>query len=154
MIKYIIGDATKPIGEGKKIIAHICNDVNAFGAGFVVSLTKRWSAPKDAFHESKGKLFLGDVQFVNVEDDIIVANMIAQEGIGNSSIDSSGNIIPPIRYGAVRVCLSRVNELAMEMGATIHAPRFGSGLAGGKWNEIEKIINETVAGDIYIYDLK
>jgi hypothetical protein len=28
MIKYVIGDATNPIGEGNKFIPHVCNNKN------------------------------------------------------------------------------------------------------------------------------
>lgn len=40
-IHYITGDATIPIGEGKKIIAHVCNDIGAWGKGFVLPLAKK-----------------------------------------------------------------------------------------------------------------
>jgi len=36
MITYLVGDATQPQGEGVKVIAHICNDIGAWGAGFVI----------------------------------------------------------------------------------------------------------------------
>jgi hypothetical protein len=50
--------------------------------------------------------------------------------------------------------LKKVNVLALEFNATIHAPRFGSGLAGGDWNVIEQIINDEITVDVTIYDLK
>lgn len=149
MIKYVIGDATRPQGEGKKIIIHVCNDIGAWGAGFVMALSKRWKDPEETYREEKiCDLHLGNVQIVEVEPDIIVANMIAQHGIGFSSDGQ-----PPIRYGAVRVCLTAVNDLAYHIGATVHAPRFGAGLAGGNWNDIEKILHETMDVDVTIYDL-
>jgi hypothetical protein len=40
-IQYIAGDATAPIGDGNKIIAHVCNDIGAWGAGFVLAISKR-----------------------------------------------------------------------------------------------------------------
>jgi hypothetical protein len=40
------------------------------------------------------------------------------------------------------------------MGATLHGPRFGSGLSGGNWNTIEQIIKDTITVDITIYELK
>jgi hypothetical protein len=33
-------------------------------------------------------------------------------------------------------------------------PRIGCGLAGGKWEEIAKIIQQTLTVDVYIYDFK
>lgn len=39
------------------------------------------------------------------------------------------------------------------MDASVHMPRIGCGLAGGKWNEIEKIIEKTlIKNKIKVYD--
>jgi O-acetyl-ADP-ribose deacetylase (regulator of RNase III) len=150
-IKYIKGDATNPIGEGNKIICHICNDVHVWGAGFVLAISKRWKAPEIIYrNENVRDLKLGDVQFVPVEDDIIVANMIAQRGIGHDF--SSGR--PPIRYNALHICLVKVNDWACKTGATLHMPRIGCGLAGGEWNIIEQIIQDVVSVDVTVYDLQ
>ena len=40
-IQFITGDATAPIGKGNRIIAHVCNDIGAWGAGFVLAISKR-----------------------------------------------------------------------------------------------------------------
>jgi hypothetical protein len=149
MITYLIGDATSPIGEGEKLICHISNDLGGWGAGFVLALSKKWKMPEFVFLSSK-KLVLGEVQFVIVENDITVCNMIAQHGIG---IDKTTKI-PPIRYDALRECLKKVNKGAVEINATIHAPRFGAGLSGGDWSIIEQIIKEEISVEVYIYDLK
>lgn len=56
MIQYIKGDATQPIGEGKKIIAHICNDKGGWGRGFVVALGGRYPLAKSSYKMwAKGK---------------------------------------------------------------------------------------------------
>lgn len=150
MITYVKGDATKPIGSGTKIITHVCNNIGVFGAGFVIALSKRWPQPEKEFHSLRpDQRKLGTIQCVGVTEDITVVNMIAQEGIYP---DKNGKV--PIRYESVRECLKTVNKIALESNATIHAPRFGSGLAGGKWEEIEKIILETIDVDVTIYDLK
>jgi len=146
-IHYIKGDATRPRGEGTKIICHICNNVGAWGAGFVLALSKRWDEPEEAYRDMDRTL--GNVHVVEVEDDILVANMIAQHDIYP---DANGT--PPIRYSALRKCLTAVNNLAVEINATLHMPRIGTGLAGGRWEDISKIIEETAKVNIYIYDLK
>lgn len=149
-IKYVDGDATYPIGDGKKIIVHCCNDVQKWGKGFVLALSKRWSAPEEFYRSTPVKdLILGNVQIVEVEKNIIVANMIGQHDIKYSPDGQ-----PPIRYNAIRTALTAVNKLAVKIGATIHAPKFGSGLSGGKWSEIEKIIKEVVTVDVTIYEFK
>jgi len=153
-INYQIGDATKPNATGNKIIVHICNDIGAWGAGFVMALSRRWTKPEAEyrkwFKESKD-FELGAVQYVQVENDLFVANMIGQRGI--ISIDSS----PPIWYEAVATALTKVAEKAVKLNASIHMPRIGSGLAGGKWEEIEKIINKTLVErglTVTVYDLE
>ena len=167
-ITYLKGDATYPIGKGNKIIAHVCNDIGAWGAGFVLAISKRWNEP-EAMYRSLKRLrrgyVLGDVQEVLVTDEdcekqIFIANMIAQHDIATCnyslSYDFNGNAIyePPIRYDAVRECLIKVNEFAKSLNASIHMPRIGCGLAGGEWSEIAKIIKDIITVDTYIYDLK
>ena len=132
-ILYIKGDATAPIGSGVKVITHICNDIGGWGKGFVLALT------------------LGAVQFVNVENELYVANMIGQHGIYK---DSKG--LPPIRYDAVRQCLKEVALFAIDHKASVHMPRIGCGLAGGKWELMEQIIKEELITKeiaVTVYDL-
>jgi len=149
-IHYIKGDATRPRGDGTKIICHICNNIGAWGAGFVLALSARWSEPEDSYRVmSKDERKLGNVSIVEVEDDILVANMIGQRGVG---CDENG--LPPIRYTAVRAALKSVNDLATQINATLHMPRIGCGLAGGRWEDIESIIKEVVTVNVYVYDLK
>lgn len=42
-ISYLKGDATNLVIPGNKIIVHICNDIGAWGKGFVLAVSKRWS---------------------------------------------------------------------------------------------------------------
>jgi hypothetical protein len=133
------GDATAPIGEGKKILIHCCNDIGAWGAGFVVALSRRWKDPEREYrkwYRSKKGFKLGKVQFVKVEDDIVVGNMIGQRDIRTK------NKTAPIRYGAIRKCLEKVAEAALSNNASVHAPKSGSALAGGSWDKIEDLINK------------
>lgn len=144
-ITYTKGDATNPVGEGMKIIVHICNNKGGWGAGFVLALSKKWSEP-EAVYRKKPRHILGDTDFVKVEEDIIVANMVAQHGFGTMNGE------PPIRYGAVRICLAEVNKLAYRLNATVHMPRIGCGLAGGEWSKIQSIIEDVMTVDVTVYD--
>jgi len=147
-IKYIKGDATKPIGEGLKVISHINNTIGGWGSGFVLAISARWSQPEKSYRALK-EYNLGDVEFIQVEDDVVVANMIAQAGTINRPSDEN---LPPIRYKALRNCLHKVNKYCIKHNATLHAPRFGSGLAGGDWNIIEDIIKDVMEVEVTIYD--
>lgn len=93
---------------------------------------------------------LGMSQFVAVEPDIRVVNMIAQ--VGTRTV---GNLVP-LRYKALEFCLRHVFEAASNVDGTVHMPRIGCGLAGGKWDEIENIINRVnipFGADVFVYDL-
>lgn len=153
-IIYLKGDATTPSGQGNKIIAHICNDIGAWGKGFVLAVSKRWSEPEREYkkwYKDGTKFELGEVQFVQVSEDIYIANIIGQRDIRR------GKAGAPIRYEAVDKCLEKVSEKAMELNATIHMPRIGCGLAGGKWEEIEKLIDKNISSkgiDVYVYDIE
>ena len=149
-LEYLEGDATYPIGDGLKIIPHVCNDINRWGSGFVLALNKRWPEPKARYHQ---QFFgdLGDVEFVTVENDIVVANMVGQEGV----IDDD-NELPPIRYKALITTLEKVSNFCnmKEEKVSVHMPQIGSGLAGGDWNLIEHIVKNTLVEkgiDVYVY---
>ena len=154
MIYYLKADATVPQAEGNIVIAHICNDIGAWGKGFVLALSKRWKYPEKQYKQwyKQGEGFaLGAVQFVKVENDIWVANMIGQHHIYK---DENGN--PPIRYEAVKKALQQVANFALENNAKVQMPRIGCGLAGGTWDKIEAIINETLLEkniEVFVCDL-
>ncbi|EJF37406.1 hypothetical protein HMPREF1320_1645 [Capnocytophaga sp. oral taxon 335 str. F0486] len=84
MIHYLKADATVPQAEGNIVIAHICNDIGAWGKGFVLALSKRWKYPEKQYkqwYKEGGNFALGEVQFVSVEEKIWVANLIGQHNI-------------------------------------------------------------------------
>ena len=154
VIKYIKGDATQPQAKGNKIIAHVCNDLGGWGKGFVVAVSKRWPGPEAeyrAWHKdrSKNDFGLGAIQLVQAEPYIRVANMIAQRGM---KIGSNG---PPIRYEAVRACLRKLAAEAQGSGASVHMPRIGCGLAGGRWEQVEPIVFDELISqgvEVTVYD--
>jgi O-acetyl-ADP-ribose deacetylase (regulator of RNase III) len=138
-LRIIKGDATSPQAKGPKIITHVSNDIGAWGKGFVVAISKRWPEPERAFrawHRARaGNDFgLGATQVIQVRPDVWVANMVGQHGIHPSR---SG---PPIRYEAIEKCLGTVAEEAERLGASVHLPRIGCGLAGGKWERVEPLV--------------
>jgi O-acetyl-ADP-ribose deacetylase (regulator of RNase III) len=155
MINYIKGDATQPQAKGNKVIAHVCNDLGGWGKGFVLAVSKRWPEPEAAYRawhrgRSKNDFGLGAIQLVQVNPYVWVANMVAQRGM------KTGSNGPPIRYEAVRACLRKLAAEAMRSGASVHMPRIGCGLAGGRWEEIEPIILDELTShgvEVTVYDL-
>jgi O-acetyl-ADP-ribose deacetylase (regulator of RNase III) len=149
-IIYLEGDATYPQGGGNKIIAHVCNDIGLWGAGFVLAVSKRWSAPERRFRQHETHA-LGTVEIVNGEHDIWVANMVAQRGV-RSRINEA-----PLSYIFLEVALTDVRFRSKELSASVHMPRIGCGLAGGKWAEVARIVQRTLCDNgvtVYVYDLE
>lgn len=151
-IIYLKGDATSPKAQGHKVIAHICNNRGSWGAGFVMAISKKWSLPEIEYRkwiETKTAT-LGKIQLVPVEDEIVIANMIAQDGFVN--------FLNPVavRYEALKECLTQLAYRIKANDVSVHMPRIGCGIAGGKWELIEPIIKETLCFNdiqVYIYDL-
>lgn len=154
-ISYLTGDATAPVGEGARVICHVCNDIGGWGRGFVMALSKKWSEPESqyrAWHErgEPGGFVLGAMQLVQVGPELSVANMIAQHGV--HAVEG----VPPIRYHALEQCLAALAEHATTAGASVHMPRIGCGLAGGSWPKVESIIEFTLGAGgvaVCVYDL-
>lgn len=140
-ITYVRGDATAPSVKGVKIIAHVCNDIGGWGKGFVLALSRRWSEPEAAYRawhrdRASNDFALGAVQMVPVERYVRVANMIGQHGV------RTGSKGVPVRYEAIDRTLAAVGDHAIALGASVHMPRIGCGLAGGRWSRVEPLITE------------
>ncbi|MET7397262.1 macro domain-containing protein [Dactylosporangium sp. NPDC005572] len=154
MISYVRGDATNPQAAGPKIIAHVCNDLGGWGKGFVLAISRRWPEPERDYrdwhrHRAGNDFGLGAVRVVQVRRDIWVANMIGQHGM------KTGSAGPPIRYEAVATCLGRLAPEAEALRASVHMPRIGCGLAGGRWERIEPLITEQLSDrgvPVTVYD--
>jgi O-acetyl-ADP-ribose deacetylase (regulator of RNase III) len=70
----------------------------------------------------------------NVKD-LIVVNAYTQYMYGRNHADGDKS---PVDYAAIEMCMKKINHLFK--GKRIGLPKIGSGLAGGDWNRIEKII--------------
>ncbi|MEU1183364.1 macro domain-containing protein [Streptomyces sp. NPDC005820] len=140
-ITYVRGDATVPSVKGTKVIAHVCNDIGGWGKGFVLALSRRWPEPEAsyrAWHRERASndFGLGALQLVRVKPDVWVANMIGQRGV------RTGSKGVPVRYEAIDTALARLADRVLDLDASVHMPRIGCGLAGGKWSRVEPLVAE------------
>ena len=132
------------------IVPHVCNNVNAFGAGFAGEVSKHYPIVKENYHLLGSNFLknnLGYVQFIEVYRDasfghkLIFANMIAQNGTVSKKNPR------PLNYLALVKCMNQINMFISknfnnDTRVEIHAPRFGCGLAGGNWNFISDLIDD------------
>lgn len=152
-ITYVTGDVIASVlPDSYKVIPHICNDSGGWGHGFVMAISRKWKGPENKYREwdksgyyvrnDKKILFeLGSVQLVKVEENVVVANMIAQHK--TVSKDNPR----PIKYDALIECMQQVRDRCLTVlnsgkKVEIHAPMFGAGLAQGNWKVIEQLIIE------------
>jgi len=158
-IRYIIGDASDPpTTDAPALLMHICNAAGGWGRGFTGALSRRFPEPEQAYrawfrdHELDAVEFaLGQTQFVRVGPHLVVANMLAQ-----TTFRPLPGKVSKLALPALGRCLTRVAEVATGMGASVHAPRIGCGLAGGTWDPIERLIEQhllTRGVAVTIYDL-
>ena len=140
-INYVKGDATNPIVKDgtTAIIPHVCNINGGWGAGFVLALSKKWKQPERRSRQwckSQDDFCLGAIDMVMVEKNIYVANMLAQNGY------LSEDNPQPLDYPGLELCMIAVAEWFVDMNVEIHGPQFGNLRAGGKWEIIEKMIED------------
>jgi hypothetical protein len=146
------------------LVPHVCNNIDAFGAGFAGAVARKYPLVKDNYH-MLGPSFLrknlGYSQFITIPNQlknnsrIVFCNMIAQNGIVSRSNKR------PINYLALCRCMVSVSKFIKENNnkqdnrIQIHAPKFGSGLAGGNWGFISYLIDDIWDSvDVFVYDNK
>jgi len=145
-INYQKGDVIKVAKQDVKnedlniIIPHICNNQGEWGKGFVKALSNEWNEPeniykKDYRYKKHNNIsILGTVCIAHVEDfKIHIYNMIAQKLYEKE----------PIRYSCLVSCMNDITYIVNNMNnCKIYCPKFGSGLAGGNWEFIKRLIWE------------
>lgn len=167
-LQYVVGDALNPReGNRLKIIAHVVNNVGGWGAGFVVPLGNKYPAAREdyrqwakgndqlSFLHEQGPFELGWNQYVVVESHVMVANMCAQNGYRSDAHPVA------IDYAALELCLGALLWQANDLNASIHMPRIGCGLGGGKWEQVLDAMWDAFVctstmwpcPPVYVYDL-
>jgi O-acetyl-ADP-ribose deacetylase (regulator of RNase III) len=184
MLKYQKGDLFDHLQVGD-IIAHCCNDVGAWGGGFTAALSKWSRFVEADFYgwvrgekpELNPVYQLGEVLCTAIPNAFAateklhripydpvkrppyfyVVNMVGQHGLISSENPH------PVSYPALEKAMRKVAKSIETcwwkadppIPYRIVAPKFGAGLAGGDWNEIEKLINEVWAEhEVIIFELK
>lgn len=153
-ITFVQGDATKPRGSNVRIVAHVVNDKTSnWGAGFARAVRRVWPKVQQDFMSwtsvDPSRLALGKAHLSSVNHDLYVYHMIAQHGYGKTHG-------PGIRYGSLKQCLFELAAIAEKMNASVHMPRIGCGEAGGKWEVVEELINDSMGRkgiSVTVYDL-
>lgn len=141
LMTEVIGDALQPHGAGPKLIAHVVPNTPTQwgGRGFAHQVKKKFPAVWDQYRSETTAIdqnpVLGQVYIGTHGNGISFAHMVAQKGYGPSKGQR-------LSYTAFATCLSRVREKALEIGASVHMPRVGTGHGGANWDVIKELIAE------------
>jgi hypothetical protein len=146
------GDATKPRGGGKKIIAQVVNSSAGLGLGFGKSMAKNYPIIKEELEKwsrDKQKFRLGNTNLIRITDTLYVFQMLAQKGLY-----AKGDEIP-LRYNYLRRCLTELRFVAIDLEASVHMPQIGAGQARGDWNIIagmihDELVNQGIDVNVYL----
>lgn len=121
----------------------ICHQVNAqgvMGAGLATEIKKQYPEAFERYRElclreNKGKHLLGTCQIVKSKDKYI-ANIFGQHKFGRNGVFTEMDALKKAFYS--------LKIRAQKYNLSVAIPyKFGCGLAGGDWNEVFKLIEET-----------
>lgn len=125
------------------IIVHGCNAQGVMGGGFALQVKELYPEAYTMYRRclleyAFPSAALNDVYFHLEKDDLVIANAITQVHFGNDKRH--------VNYEAIAQCFEKVARMSKETGLPIHYPMIGAGLAGGNWQIISTIIDETLLG--------
>lgn len=139
------GDVCQPRGPGRCYIAHVCNDIGAWGAGVAQAIGAVYPVAQQAYIYWTGRQ-LGFCQVVPVAKDRYVINMVAQHGLRSSQNRR------PFQDEAATQCLLWTAALVKRSGGSLHMPKIGCGLGGAVWSEVQPLIAQACSEcDVTIY---
>ena len=136
MIHYVQGNL---FGVKDGVIAHGCNSLGAFGSGVAGQIQRIYPkvAQKYRMKHAIDGWVLGDCQAVRVSDSLVIINMCTQ-----FDCDRDKNVVYA-NYGAIQITVGKVLKYcSLHDNQNLSMPKIGSGLGGGDWPTIEKIILE------------
>ena len=150
-IQYVEGDAARPQGEGRRIIAQPVSTVGTWGSALAITLSDLYGPThRDQYVEwlRTHRPQLGDTLFTSAGNDIFIAHMLVNNGLLSRQNEN------PLVYAALIKCLNHVFERAKTMNATVHTTRVGHGRAGGDWRRVEALLERASKDQtVTVYDL-
>lgn len=149
--KYIKADITT---TELKYIAQGVNCQNVMGAGVAKAIYEKYPDVKKQYHEfyyiaySKQSL-LGKSNAVRTDKKVIF-NCFTQFDFGNAYKNKKRYV----NYSAIVKCFEYLMYY-IEEDEILAIPKIGCGLAGGDWDFVEQLINDTVGNilEIWVYEV-
>ena len=146
-------DATRPKGDGPRVLAHLVSDTGVWGLGFSGALSARWPTLEKsyrAWHAAGAEqgFRLGGMGLMPLEPQLWLAHLVAEHGLSARHGQS------PLDWAAFEDALQQLRTFAQQQQASIHVPRLGAGLCGAPWHEIENCLHRLLVAhdlDVHVY---
>ena len=143
MIKELDGNLISLAEAGEfDVIAHGVNCFCKQKSGLAPQMVKAFATDQFRLEQPKHKgviTKLGNIDFNQYQrkgfNSLYVVNAYTQYNYGKNHADGKEN---PFNYSAFSLCMTKINHIFA--GKHIGLPKIGSGLAGGNWGDILKII--------------
>jgi Zn-dependent peptidase ImmA (M78 family)/O-acetyl-ADP-ribose deacetylase (regulator of RNase III) len=137
-LHYVRGDAAEPRVHGPTILAHVVNNQARRwgGHGLASELSRRFPQAHEDYQAWAAKpthLRLGALSVVAVDENLAIANLIAQAGYGESRS-------PRLRLRALRGALEALAAEARARNAAVHMPLIGTGQGGTPWAPVRDLV--------------
>lgn len=145
MINYIKGDLISLAKNATfDVVVHGVNCFNSQSAGIAKSFAAEFKTNDSTLYRLESERFKGDINKLGQVEfkhhtldqksgkSVIVVNAYTQYRYGTKQIN--------VDYDALRLCMRKLN--VRFKGKHIGMPAIGSGLAGGDWSIIERILQK------------
>lgn len=128
------------------IIVHGCNATDLPAGGLARLIFEKYPYAEKAHHATinnysliQRRDALGQISILEQTDDLHIVNAITQRLPGQGTLS----------YVAIQKCMVRINEYANQLRDNgiilpILFPKIGAGIAGGDWDKISYIIDQTI----------
>lgn len=140
MINYFNSDLVPILKDRKfQVFAHGCNCFCTMGAGIALHVKKEFpEAYNDDLKTEKGdKKKLGTIRVIDIGNNKFVINAYTQYAFWGHR--------PNVSYSAIYDCFEKINHFMTRNSLSdLTIPKIGAGLAGGNWDDIERLIKKTM----------
>lgn len=140
-MKHVVGNILD-VKQG--LIVQQVNAQGVMGSGLAKAIRAKWPVVWDEYNKwmehprsrmNKGRDILGQVQYIQVEPGLWVANLVGQQFYGRGGIRFTSYDALDAGFAHVKTIL----KIHPEMGP-VNYPLIGCGLGGGNWAIVSQII--------------
>lgn len=143
MIQTIHGNLFENLNSNEfNIIIHGCNAQGKMNSGFAKELRERYPEAYTTYFDEYNNhgLQLGTNVYYNIDNSTIIANAITQKYYGYDGQKY-------VDYKSIESCFNDLNNFLLICETevvNVNFPKIGAGLAGGDWDTISNIIENTL----------